>query len=118
MNGVGSKRPGLWLRSFRHAFQNGPTAKQIRWPAHRFLLIVRVRRSITKNGSSKIRALLFNCARSAMRYNPNCKALYERLIEKGKNGKVALTAVMHKLARLIFGVVRSGRNYDPNFVKN
>lgn len=78
---------------------------------------VRGRRSITKNGSSKIRALLFNCARSAIRYNPQCKALFERLREKSKNGKLALTAVMHKLARLIFGVVRSGRRYDPNFVK-
>lgn len=78
---------------------------------------VRGRRSITKNGSSKIRALLFNCARSAIRYNPLCKQLFERLLEKGKNGKVALTAVMHKLARLIFGVVRSGSSFDPEFVK-
>ncbi len=76
---------------------------------------VRGRRSITKKGSSKARAMLFNCARSAMRYNENCKALYQRLLEKGKNGKVALTAVMHKLARMIFGVVRSGINYDPEF---
>ena len=76
---------------------------------------VRGKRSITKKGSSKIRALLFNCARSAIRYNPACKALYERLREKGKNGKVALTAVMHKLTRLIFGVVHSKSNYDPNF---
>lgn len=79
---------------------------------------VRGRRSITKNGSSKVRALLFNCARNAIRYNPNCKALYERLLEKGKNGKVALTAVMHKLARLIFGVVKSGTTYEPQFAKN
>lgn len=78
---------------------------------------VRGRRSITKNGSSKIRALLFNCARSAIRYNPLCKQLFERLLEKGKNGKLALTAVMHKLARLIFGVVRSGIDFDPEFVK-
>lgn len=76
---------------------------------------VRGRSSITKRGSSKVRALLFNCARSAMRYNKNCKELYQRLMEKGKNGKVALTAVMHKLARMIFGVVRSGINYDPEF---
>lgn len=78
---------------------------------------VRGRRSITKNGSSKIRMLLFNCARSAIRYNPLCKQLFERLKGKGKNGKVALTAVMHKLARLIFGVVRSGKEFDPEFVK-
>ena len=76
---------------------------------------VRGRSFITKRGSSKIRALLFNCARSAMRYNKNCKELYQRLTEKGKNGKVALTAVMHKLARIIFGVVRSGTNYNPEF---
>jgi transposase len=76
---------------------------------------VRGRGNITKKGSAKIRALLFNCARSAMNYNPSCKALYERIIAKGKNGKVALTAVMHKLARQIFGVVKSGVNFDPQF---
>jgi transposase len=76
---------------------------------------VKGRSSITKNGSSKIRSLLFNCARSAIRYNPVCKQFYQRLVEKGKNGKVALTAVMHKIARLIFGVVHSGQGFDPNF---
>ena len=78
---------------------------------------VRGRGSISKNGSSKVRAMLFNCARSAMRYNQNCKELYQRIVEKGKNGKVALTAVMHKLARMIFGVVRSGKDYDPVFAR-
>jgi transposase len=76
---------------------------------------VRGRSSITKKGNSKIRALLFNCARSAMNYNTFCKALYQRIIAKGKNGKVALTAVMHKLARQIFGVVKSGLDFDPKF---
>ena len=76
---------------------------------------VRRRPTISKNGNSKARAMLFNCARSAMRYNPNCMALYQRLVQKGKNGKVALTAVMHKLARLIFGVVRSQMDYQPQF---
>lgn len=76
---------------------------------------VRGRHSISKNGNTKARSMLFNCARSAMRYNQNCKELYQRLIQKGKNGKVALTAVMHKLARMIFGVVHSGKDYDPAF---
>jgi len=74
---------------------------------------VRGRNAITKNGNSKVRGMLFNCARSAMRFNQNCKELYERLIQNGKNGKVALTAVMHKLARIIFGVVASKTNYNP-----
>lgn len=76
---------------------------------------VRGNSAISKNGSSKARANLFNCARSAIQYNQNCKELYQRLLQKGKNGKVALTAVMHKLARVIYGVVRSQENYRPDF---
>lgn len=76
---------------------------------------VRGRSSISKNGSSRARAQLFNCARSAIQHNLNCKNLYQRLVQNGKNGKLALTAVMHKLARIIYGVVRSGTNYDPDF---
>ena len=72
---------------------------------------------ITKKGNSKIRSLLFNCARNAIRFNKPCKELYHRLINKGKNGKIALTAVMHKIARLIFGVLRSGKEFDPNYFK-
>lgn len=79
---------------------------------------VRGRSNITKNGNSKVRAMLFNCARSAIRFNKQCKELYDRLIAKGKSGKVALVAVMHKLIRQVFGVVTSGIKYDPNFEKN
>ena len=79
---------------------------------------VRGKSSITKKGSGKLRSLLFNCARNAIRFNKNCKELYLRLVEKGKNGKTALTAVMHKLARQIFGVIHSGEKYDPDFASN
>jgi transposase len=76
---------------------------------------VRGRSSICKNGSGKARSQLFNCARCAIQHNQNCKELYQRLVQKGKNGKVALTAVMHKLARLIYGVARSNTDYKPDF---
>jgi len=79
---------------------------------------VRQRPRITKKGRGKLRALLFNCARSAMQHNPTCKELYQRIVAKGKNGALAFTAVMHKLARIIFGVARSGQNYDPNYHLN
>lgn len=45
---------------------------------------VRGKSSITKRGSAKIRALLFNCARSAIRHNEICRSFYQRLIENGK----------------------------------
>jgi transposase len=76
---------------------------------------VRGRKSITKKGNSKIRSQLFNCARSAIQHNVVCKQFYERLVKNGKNGALALTAVMHKLARLIYGVVASDKKYDYNF---
>ena len=78
---------------------------------------VRGRNSITKRGNSKIRSLLFNCARNAIQHNKSCKELYDRLLKKGKNGKSALIAVMHKLARLIYGVVHSKQPYDEKFVE-
>lgn len=76
---------------------------------------VRGKTKITRLGSGKIRALLFNCARSAIKNNPKIKEHYQKLVQKGKNGKSALTAQMHKLARLVFGVARSGQDYDPKF---
>lgn len=70
---------------------------------------------IPRAGNNTLKSLLFNCARSALLCNPKLKELYDRLVIKGKNGKVALTAVMHKLVRIIYGVAKSGRKYDANF---
>jgi len=39
------------------------------------------------------------CALSAVRSNPYCKDLYERLLERGKSKTEALVAVAHKLKR-------------------
>lgn len=76
---------------------------------------VRKQSHIPKSGITSIKNLLFNCARSALRCNPLLKAFFDKLVKNGKNGKVALTAVMHKLVRIIFGVAKSGIEYDPNF---
>ncbi|MBW7867013.1 MAG: hypothetical protein H3C31_01675 [Brumimicrobium sp.] len=37
--------------------------------------------------------ILYMCAMNAMQNNRSCKELYQRLISKGKNGKVAIIAV-------------------------
>lgn len=59
---------------------------------------------ICKMGMSKIRQLLYLCAMSAIKANSECKAMYERLKERGKNGKLALVAVASKLLRQAFAV--------------
>jgi transposase len=48
-------------------------------------------------GRLQVRNGLYMAARSAMRHNPIGKALYERLVARGKSHKSALIAVAHKL---------------------
>lgn len=76
---------------------------------------VRGRGSIPRKGNRRLRSLLYNCAKSAKRYNPICKELYERLRSVGKCHKVAMVAVMRKLLRLIFAVVKNQTNFELNY---
>ena len=48
--------------------------------------------------------------------NISCKALYERLIARGKNSKLALIAVCNKLLRQVFGVVKIIQPVNPIIV--
>lgn len=52
---------------------------------------------MTGGGRGIVRQVLYMPALSAIRYNPPLKVYYERLVQNGKPGRVALTAVMRKL---------------------
>ncbi len=54
------------------------------------------------------------CSMNAMKTNTACKALYERLRAKGKTGKQALVAIMNKLLKQVFAVVKNNSLYQPN----
>ncbi|ACI22028.1 pilin inverting protein, putative [Thermodesulfovibrio yellowstonii DSM 11347] len=79
---------------------------------------VRGRGSIMKRGNSYVRKVFYMCTLSAIRVNVYCKGLYERLLKKGKSKKLALVAVGHKLLRQCFGVLRSGKEFNPSLVKS
>ncbi len=70
-----------------------------------------------KIGDADLRRDLYMPAVVAIRCNPLAKALYERLCAKGKSKMAALGAVMHKLLRLAYGVLKSGKPFDENFAK-
>ena len=70
--------------------------------------------NISKKGNSYLRNLLYMSALTAARLNKQCKLLYERLLSKGKTKKEALIAVLNKLVRQIFAVVKHGVKYDPD----
>jgi transposase len=74
---------------------------------------------ISKKGNSALRCALYMPAIVARRYNPLIKAFADRLKKAGKPNMVIIGAVMRKLIHIIFGVLKSGRPFDPSFsVKN
>ncbi len=71
--------------------------------------------SISKKGNKFIRKALFMPAISACRANPDLKELYQRLIAKGKNKKLAIVAVARKLLLLISTLWKSNSVYVPTY---
>jgi transposase len=77
---------------------------------------VRGRAKISKVGNRKLRNLLFLCAFNACKHNKACKAIYDRIVAKGKSKKLALIAVANKLLKQSFTIAKSGRPYDETYV--
>jgi hypothetical protein len=48
-----------------------------------------------------------------MRHNPAVRAFAERLRARGKLPMVTVGAAMRKLLHLIYGVLKSGKPFDP-----
>jgi len=49
-----------------------------------------------------------------IRHNVAVRALFDRLVARGKPRKLALGAAMRKLLHLAWRVIRSGKNFDPS----
>ena len=60
-------------------------------------------------GRANVRQVLFMAAMVAVRYNPVLKEFYERLLQRGKEKKVALVACMHKLLTILNAIVKQGQ---------
>lgn len=73
---------------------------------------------ISKIGGKQLRKTLYMCALNAKKTNAACKELYDRLVAKGKNKKLAIIAVCNKLLKQVFAVVKSGKMYKDDYSKN
>lgn len=73
------------------------------------------RPSISRTGSASLRAALYMPALSAMRFNPVLRAFADRLRARGVVGKAVVVAVMRKLLHLVYGILKSGQPFDPNW---
>jgi len=73
---------------------------------------------LSKVGHARLRKALYMPALVSIQCNPIIQVFYHRLKENGKNGKVVVCAIMRKLVHLIFGILKSGRPFDPNYTTN
>lgn len=78
---------------------------------------VQARARLSKAGPARVRATLYMAAVVAIRYNPHVKALYERLLARGKAKMAALGAAMRKLVHLCFGVFRTRLPYQADYAQ-
>jgi transposase len=60
---------------------------------------------ICKMGGGRLPHVLYMGALNVKENNPACKELFERLVAKGKNKKLAIIAVCNKLLKQVFGMV-------------
>ncbi len=118
--GIG-KKTALFLIVCTNAFETFDNAKQL---SAFFGLSpveyssgssVKGRSRISKRGNARMRNYLFMCSFTACKNNPHCKAIYNRIVDKGKSKKLALIAVTNKLLKQAFAIANSGKPYDPNF---
>ena len=76
------------------------------------------RARMSKAGPARIRAVLYMAAVVGTRYNPHVKAVYERLLARGKSKMSSLGAAMRKLVHLCFGVLKTQQPYQYDYLKN
>lgn len=73
------------------------------------------RTRLSKIGSATLRKTMFFPALAALKHNPLVKALGDRLKDDHRPRMVIVGAAMRKLLALAYGVLKSGRPFDPNF---
>jgi transposase len=74
-------------------------------------------RRMIHGGRGMVRKAAYMPAVVAIRFNPGIKALYQRLIAKGKLKKVALVACMHKMLTILNSMAKTNTLWKANFAK-
>jgi transposase len=73
---------------------------------------------MSKAGISSLLAALFMLSMVARRHNPILRQFVDRVLATGMAKKAVIGAVTHKLTHLIYGVIRTGKLFDANFLSN
>ncbi len=68
---------------------------------------------MSKKGRKVPREILYMVALSAISKNPYIKKTYENFMGRGMNAKAAIGAIMHKITRIIYAMLKNKEKYDP-----
>jgi len=78
---------------------------------------VRGRTCLSKIGNARLRKALYFPAITALRCSDFFKAWADPLRTRGKSKMSVIGAAMRKLIHLAYGVLKTGRPFDPNWAK-
>lgn len=67
-----------------------------------------------RGGRATSRTALYLAVLSAMRFNPEIKRFYERLVDSGKHKKVAMTACIRKMVTMLNAMVRDNVRWQES----
>ena len=67
-------------------------------------------------GRARVRTMLYMASLSAVRHNPQLRAHYRALLDRGKAKKLALVACMRKLLITLNAILRDSTPWNPNYV--
>ena len=76
---------------------------------------VNVKGSISKRGNSHLRRTLWHMARAATVWNETLKAYYTKKRLEGKTFKQSVIAVVNKLIRIIFSMLKNNTKFNNNY---
>lgn len=79
---------------------------------------VKGRTMISRTGHADLRKALYMPGMVALRHNTVLQVFGERMKANGLVPKAVIGAAMRKLVHIIYGVVKSGKPFDANFVNN
>ena len=68
---------------------------------------------MSKQGRKEPRRILFMVALTAIRSNPLIREIYQDRVQKGMEKMAAIGLCMHKILRIIYGMLKHNRAFDP-----
>ncbi len=72
---------------------------------------------MSKQGSTSYRGTLYMAARNVVNHNGHFKEIYAKFRAKGMKDGQAIGVIMHKLTRVVYGMLKSNKPFDPKIDK-